>query len=140
AAVPEPVAEAPPAADEEPDEPDVPAEALAPAGTAIASGADEVPADEGAVASPETPEEQPEAPEPLTPPESVRARTTVAPVQTPETPKMADSPRTVVRTPAGAVSPTEVMARAYLQAVETRRNLDGSSAEGFEALVLGGVA
>ena len=140
AAAPEPVAEAPPAADGEPDELDVLAESPVPEESAVTSVADEVPAAEPPVVPAETPDEQPGAPDPPTPQESVRARTTVGPVQTPETSKMADSPRTVVRTPAGAVSPTEVMARAYLQAVETRRNLDGSSAEGFEARILGGVA
>ena len=83
--------------------------------------------------------EDPADPEPQAP-VPVRPRSTVAQVHTSEITKMADSPRTVARPAAEGVSPTEVMARAYLQAVETRRNLDGSTAEGFEALVLGGVA
>lgn len=53
---------------------------------------------------------------------------------------MADSPRPVGRPGAETMTSTEVMARAYLQAVETRRNLDGSPTEGFEAHILGGVA
>jgi hypothetical protein len=66
--------------------------------------------------------------------------------RTPEV-KMAESPRTVeapassvTRTAPDGASRTETLARAYLQAIETRRELDRSGVDGFEGLVLAGIA
>jgi len=140
ATAPEPVAEAPPVVEEQPAEPEAPVAESVPQEETVADVAEEEAAAEPPVASAEPEDEQLGEPEPDAPPTPVRSTTTVARVHTAETTKMADSPRTVARTAAEGVSPTEVMARAYLQAVETRRNLDSSSAEGFEALILGGVA
>ena len=61
---------------------------------------------------------------------------------------MTDLPRSVgtraaartTQVAAESATRTEVLARAYLQALQTRREIDGAGGDGFEALVLQGVA